>query len=164
MLTDYCTKDNHLLLGYIISCVKLEINRNFGEYYSPISYTEEIIMGIIMDAIDSQIIRPRVTSAESEGFAQTQADIQNFYSSGSPVRYRRTRTYGNSPNSSGASGGNGNYHYEIHLEPQSYSTGTHSPEQILSDIQVGGSGILGTPGTWDNAEQDIIEAVIANFS
>ena len=78
MLTDYCTKDNHLLLEYIISCVKLEINRNFGEYYSPISYTEEIIMGIIMDAIDSQIIRPRVTAAESEGFTQTQADIQNF--------------------------------------------------------------------------------------
>ena len=121
-------------------------------------------MGIIMDAIDSQIIRPRVTAAESEGFAQTQADIQNFYSSGSPVRYRRTGNYGNSPNSSGVSGSNGNYHYEIHLEPQSYSTGTHSPEQILSDIQVGGSGILGTPGTWDNAEQDIIEAVKANFS
>ena len=50
-------------------------------------------MGIIMDAIDSQIIRPRVTAAESEGFAQTQADIQNFYSSGSPVQYIRTGTY-----------------------------------------------------------------------
>lgn len=123
-----------------------------------------IIMGIIMDAIDAQIIRPRVTAAESEGFAQTQADIQNFYSSGSPVQYIRTGTYESSPRSSGVSGGNGNYHYEIHLEPQSYSTGTHSPEQILSDIQVGGSGILGTPGTWDNAKQDIIEAVIANFS
>lgn len=121
-------------------------------------------MGIIMDAIDAQIIRPRVEASEQEGFEMTQTDIQNFYSSGSPVQYIRTGTYESSPRSSGVSGGNGNYHYEIHLEPQSYSTGTHSPEQILSDIQVGGSGILGTPGTWDNAEQDIIEAVIANFS
>ena len=69
-------------------------------------------MGIIMDAIDAQIIRPRVTAAESEGFAQTQADIQNFYSSGSPVRYQRTGAYGNSPESSGViSKGNGNYEY-----------------------------------------------------
>ena len=42
-------------------------------------------MGIIMDAIDAQIIRPRVTAAESEGFAQTQTDIQNFYSTHLPL-------------------------------------------------------------------------------
>lgn len=120
-------------------------------------------MGKIMDAIDAQIIRPRVEAAESQGFQMTQADIQEFYASGSPVYYNRTGTYGNSPRSSGVSGGSGNYHYEIHLEPQSYSTGTHSPEQILSNIQNNGAGILGTPGTWDKAKQDIIEAVKANF-
>lgn len=162
---DYCTKDNHLLLGYIISCVKLEINRNFGEYYSPISYTEEIIMGIIMDAIDSQIIRPRVTAAESEGFAQTQADIQNFYSSGSPVQYIRTGTYESSPRSSGViSQGNGNYHYDIHLNVAEYPYGKLSGLQIMNCIQNNGAGVLGTPGTWDDSVQDIIEAVKANFS
>ena len=35
-------------------------------------------MGIIMDAIDAQIIRPRVEAAEQEGFEMTQTDIQNF--------------------------------------------------------------------------------------
>ena len=34
----------------------------------------------------------------------------------------------------------------------------------MSDIQNNGSGVLGTPGTWDDAVQDIIEAVKANFS
>jgi len=121
-------------------------------------------MGVIMDAIDAQIIRPRVTAAEQEGFAKTQVDVQEFYSGATPTVYQRTGTYGNSPRSSGVSGGNGNYHYEIHLEAQPYSTGTHSPDQILSDIQSGGSGIVGNPGTWDKSEQDIIEAVISNFS
>lgn len=121
-------------------------------------------MGKIMTAIDAEIIRPRVEASEQEGFSKTQSDVQEFYAGATPRYYQRTGTYANSPRSSGVSGGNGNYHYEIHLEAQSYNTGTHSPEQILSDIQVGGSGILGTPGTWDNAEQDIIEAVKANFS
>ena len=121
-------------------------------------------MGKIMDAIDSQIIRPRVTAAESEGFSQTQADIQNFYSSGSPVRYQRTGAYGNSPESSGViSKGNGNYEYHIHLNNPEYSTGTPG-FPVLEMAQNNGAGILGTPGTWDDAVQDIIEAVKANFS
>ena len=121
-------------------------------------------MGIIMDAIDSQIIRPRVTAAESEGFAQTQADIQNFYSSGSPVQYIRTGTYESSPRSSGVYGGNGNYHYDIHLNVAEYPYGKLSGLQIMNCIQNNGAGVLGTPGTWDDAVQDIIEAVKANFS
>ena len=122
-------------------------------------------MGIIMDAIDSQIIRPRVTAAESEGFAQTQADIQNFYSSGSPVKYIRTGTYESSPRSSGViSQGNGNYHYDIHLNVAEYPYGKLSGLQIMNCIQNNGAGVLGTPGTWDDAVQDIIEAVKANFS
>ena len=34
----------------------------------------------------------------------------------------------------------------------------------MTDIQNNGSGVLGTPGTWDDSVQDIIEAVKANFS
>ncbi|MBS7122901.1 MAG: hypothetical protein KH086_00835 [Coprobacillus sp.] len=121
-------------------------------------------MGIIMDAIDAQIIKPRVEAAEQEGFQMTQTDIQNFYSSGSPVKYIRTGTYESSPRSSGVSGSNGNYHYDIHLNVAEYPYGQHSGLQIMTDIQNNGSGVLGTHGTWDDAVQDIIEAVKANFS
>lgn len=121
-------------------------------------------MGKIMDAIDAQIIRPRVTAAESEGFQMTQTDIQEFYVSGSPRVYDRTGTYESSPRSSGVSGGNGNYHYEIHLNVAEYPYGNHSGLQIMTDIQNNGSGVLGTPGTWNNAAEDIIEAVKANFN
>ena len=121
-------------------------------------------MGIIMDAIDAQIIRPRVEAAEQEGFQMTQTDIQNFYSSGSPVKYIRTGTYESSPRSSGVvSQGNGNYHYDIHLNNPGYSTGTPG-FPVYENAQNNGAGILGTPGTWDDAVQDIIEAVKANFN
>ena len=121
-------------------------------------------MGKIMDAIDSQIIRPRVVASESEGFQMTQEDIQNFYSSGSPRYYQRTGTYESSPRSSGVSGGNGNYHYKIHLNVAEYPYGDHSGLQIMTDIQNHGSGVLGTPGTWADAAEDIIEAVKGHFS
>lgn len=121
-------------------------------------------MGVIMDAIDAQIIRPRVEAAEREGFEMTQVDIQNFYSSGAPRVYDRTETYASSPRSSGVSGGNGNYHYNIHLNVAEYPYGLHNGLQVITDIQNNGSGVLGTPGTWDDSVQDIIEAVKANFN
>lgn len=121
-------------------------------------------MGKIMDAIDSQIICPRVVESESKGFQMAQEDIQNFYSSGSPVQYIRTGAYGNSPESSGViSKGNGNYEYHIHLNNPEYSTGTPG-FPVLEMAQNNGAGILGTPGTWADAAEDIIEAVKANFS
>ena len=122
-------------------------------------------MGIIMDAIDSQIIRHRVTASEQEGLEMTKTDIRNFYKVPEGVRYRRTETYKNSPASSGVvSQGNGNYHYDIHLNVAEYPYGKLSGLQIMNCIQNNGSGVLGTPGTWDDAVQDIIEAVKANFS
>ena len=120
-------------------------------------------MGKIMDAIDAQIIRPRVEAAEREGLEQTKVDIQNFYSSGSPRVYDRTGTYMNSPASSGVSGGNGDYHYNIHLNVSEYPNGLHDGLKIMTDIQNNGSGVLGTPGTWYDSVEDIIEAVKANF-
>lgn len=121
-------------------------------------------MGKIFDAIDKQIIKPRVDASEQEGFQMTKEDIQSFYSQGNPVMYQRTGAYGNSPESSGVSGGNGNYHYNIHLNPPSYSTGTYDGQTVLQEAQYHGSGILGRAGTWFEAEEDIKQAVIKNFS
>ena len=121
-------------------------------------------MGKIMDAIDAEIIKPRVEASEQEGFERTQIDIQNFYSSGSPRYYQRTGAYGNSPESSGViSKGNGNYEYHIHLNNPEYSTGTPG-FPVLNMAQRNGAGILGTPGTWADSAEDIIEAVKGHFS
>ena len=62
-------------------------------------------MGKIFQAIDKQIIKPRVVAAEREGFQMTKEDIESFYMQGDPKRYKRTGAYGKSPESTGISGG-----------------------------------------------------------
>lgn len=120
-------------------------------------------MGKIFDAIDKQIIKPRVDSAESEGFMKADESIQSFSSQGAPKRYKRTGTYENSTTSTGVSGGNGNYHYSIYLNDSGYSTGT--PEfPVFQEAQYNGSGILGKAGTWEKAENDVIESAKKNFT
>lgn len=121
-------------------------------------------MGKIFDAIDKQIIKPRVDASEQEGFQMTKEDIESFYIVPEGKVYQRTGAYRNSPESSGVSGGNGNYHYNIHLNPPSYSTGTYDGQTVLQEAQYHGSGILGRAGTWFEAEEDIKQAVIKNFS
>ena len=121
-------------------------------------------MGKIFQAIDKQIIKPRVMASEKEGFQMTKKDIESFYTQGSPQVYQRTGALGESPESTGVSGGNGDYHYNIHLNPPSYSTGTYDGQTVLEEAQYHGSGILGRAGTWFEAQQDIEEAVKKNFT
>ena len=121
-------------------------------------------MGKIFQAIDKQVIKPRVVAAEREGFQMTKEDIESFYMQGDPKRYERTGAYGESPESTGVSGGNGNYDYNIHLNPPSYSTGTYDGQTVLEEAQYHGSGILGRAGTWFEAQQDIEEAIRKNFT
>ena len=121
-------------------------------------------MGKILDAIDKQIIKPRIMASEQEGFQAAKEDIESFYSVPGGRFYKRTGAYGESPESSGVSGGNGNYHYEIYLNPPEYSTGTYSGQKVMEEAQYNGSGILGKPNTWDESVRDIEEAIRKNFS
>ena len=120
-------------------------------------------MGKIFNQIDKQIIRPKVNKAYKQGFKATENNMQDFYSQGSPKIYSRTGQYGDSPRGSGVSGGNGEYNYWIMLEEPVYSTGTPG-FPVLDEAEVGGSGILGKPGRWEQSEQDIENAIIDNFS
>ena len=112
-------------------------------------------MGKIFDAIDKQIIKPRVKASYEEGFTMAKEDIEGFYIQGNPKVYRRTGAYGDSPNSDPPSGSNGNYNYNI---------GTYDGHTVLEQAQFKGSGILGRAGTWYEAEEDIKNAIIKNFS
>lgn len=120
-------------------------------------------MGKLFDAIDNQIIKPRVVASEDDGFRETKKDISSFYAQGSPKRYRRTHAYEDSPNSTGVvSEGNGNYNYKIYLKDHEYDTGTPG-FPVFQEIQHNGSGILGKSGTWDESQEDIIQAIKDNF-
>ena len=78
-------------------------------------------MGKIWNAVDRQVIRPRVYAAEAEGIASTFEAIGSFYGQGNPVLYQRTGNYGSSPYSSGVQGGGGKYDYTIGLVVSDYS-------------------------------------------
>ncbi len=121
-------------------------------------------MGKIFDAIDKQIIKPRVKASYEEGFTMAKEDIEGFYIQGNPKVYRRTGAYGDSPNSDPPSGSNGNYNYNIRLDDPEYHTGTYDGHTVLEQAQFKGSGILGRAGTWYEAEEDIKNAIIKNFS
>ena len=129
-------------------------------------------MGKILDAIDAQIIKPRMISSEKESFIATKTDIQNFYTQGNPKYYAypakpkgtRTGAYGKSPRSTGVSGAKGNYKFSIYLEEPKYTTGTFDGHTVLEQIQWRGSGILGKAGTWFEAQQDIKSITIKNFT
>lgn len=121
-------------------------------------------MGKIFDAIDKQIIKPRVIASESEGYKRTEEDINSFYTQGNPKIYERTGAYGESPESSGVSGGNGNYHFSIRLNDPTYSTGTFDGRKVLEEAQHNGYGILGKSGTWAETERDVEAIINKNFS
>lgn len=120
-------------------------------------------MGKIFEAIDKQIIKPRVDASESGGLSKTKENVESFYNQGFPTQYLRTGALGESPESSGVSGGNGEYKYEIHLNEPTYSTGTPG-YPVLQEAQHNGSGILGKPGTWDYSIRDIEEELKKNFT
>ena len=120
-------------------------------------------MGKIFEAIDKQIIKPRVDNAYNEGLQMTKEDIKSFYDVPPGTSYERTYKYKNSPDGSPPSGGDGNYNYEIRLNVSDYSTGTYSGQKVFEEAQWHGSGILGRAGTWFEAEEDIKEAIKKNF-
>lgn len=119
-------------------------------------------MGKIMNAIDRQILKPRVIKAEQQGFQKTDEHMHDFHSQGRPVSYKWTHQIEETANRSGVSGGGGNYDYSIWLERPTYSTG--SPGfPVLEEAQNNGSGILGKPNTWEDSLRDIEEALQQNF-
>ena len=120
-------------------------------------------MGKIFDAIDKQIIKPRVDNAYNEGLQMTKEDIESFYVVPPGKVYVRTDTYKNSPDGTPPSGGDGKYHYDIHLNVSDYSTGTYSGQKVFEEAQWNGSGILGRGGTWYEAMDDIEQAIKKNF-
>lgn len=129
---------------------------------SPFHIERVISLGKIFDVIDKQI-KTRVEASYVEGFSQAKEDIEGFYIQGVPKIYERTGAYGDSPNSTPPSGGNGNYHYNIRLDDPEYHTGTYDGHTVLEQAQFKGSGILGRAGTWYEAEEDIKKVIMENF-
>lgn len=95
-----------------------------------------------------------------------QTEVEVFYSGGHPVAYdrtfamegapERTEVFGNGDSIAGEVWMNGNY---------TYNTGSYpSGMQVFLWAEDGAAGIVGTPNTWERAEQQIKWMVEAAFN
>lgn len=121
-----------------------------------------------MDALDVVLKRIQaeaeaaIDEALSNGFEATKQNVEDFYSQGQPRYYQRTGQLGKTPESTGVSGHGNHYEAQIWLNGDySYNTGTYSGAKVLSEAEMGGSGILGKPGFWEKSEEDIKRALDA---
>ena len=119
-------------------------------------------------AIEAEI-RAKMMDAMNETESKSYEDADrhvssDFYSQGSPTMYERTGTLGGTARSTGVQGGGNSVSADIYLDTGiSYSTGTYSGAQVISEAEVGGSGILGKPGFWKDTEEDIQKNLDAAF-
>lgn len=96
-----------------------------------------------------------MNKAESNTYLNANEHMTEFYSQGNPVMYKRTGQLGNSTRTTGVKGGGNRLHAEIYLDPMyEYDTGTYTAAKVMSEAEVGGSGILGKSGFWERTEED----------
>ena len=118
----------------------------------------------VKDEILSDVLAA-ATEWESESYFSARKNLLYFYDTEPPHIYRRTGQLGNSPRTTGLTGGNGNYSADIYLDQgYEYSTGTYSTPKVFDEAEAGGSGIIGNSGFWQKTESDIAEAEFRIFS
>lgn len=96
--------------------------------------------------------------------ADAQMNTKAFYSGSNPKSYTRTYKYGDSPTIDGIEDMGDTLFSAVYLDNgYTYDTGTYSAKQVFEEAEVGGSGILGTPGTWAETEKDIKHNIQNSF-
>lgn len=90
--------------------------------------------------------------------------VGTFYS-GIPKVYVRTGELTNSPKVTGPTSTGDACIVEMELDPglMHHTTGTFSEEQILDATNQGTSGVVGTPGYWNRAEENAKIIADAHF-
>lgn len=105
-----------------------------------------------------------MNEAESKTFLDALDNLSDFYSGGTPSYYKRTGALGNSPKTTGVTGGGNHLHAEIYLDPMyEYNTGTYTAAKVMAEAEVGGSGIVGKSGFWQKTEEEALRNVESAF-
>lgn len=107
-----------------------------------------------------------MNTTEKRSHMKALENAEEFYSQGNPKIYKRTGTYGVSPDSTGVSGGANRLEADIYMNPNGhgYTTGTFSAQQVWEAVESGSAGVLGVPGRWAETEKDIENIIEEEFS
>ena len=112
-------------------------------------------MASLVNALQAEM-REAMEETTDNSLADAQLNTKAFYAGGIPVQYERTGQYGSSPNTHGVTGSGNTLFSDVYLDDEyKYNTGTYSARKVFEEAEIGGSGIVGTPGTWERTEEDI---------
>lgn len=109
-------------------------------------------------------VRAGMNAARDEVEIKLEDNVMGYYDLGNPVKYERTGTLLESPNTTPVSGGD---HFEFKAEMEeniAYHTGTYSGAQVIDATEQGHSGTLGRHGYFAKTEAEIPEIVDRNMS
>lgn len=110
-------------------------------------------------------VRLAAESARNEIDKELQDNVMDYYGSGNPVKYERTGTLLESPNTTPVSGGGNHFTFESYLDENiSYHTGTFSGAEVIDATEQGHSGTLGKHGYFKRTEEAVPKILEKTFS
>ena len=110
-------------------------------------------------------VRAGMNAARDEVEIKLEDNVMGYYDLGNPVKYERTGTLLESPNTPPVSGGGDHFEFKAEMEENiAYHTGTYSGAQVIDATEQGHSGTLGRHGYFAKTEAEIPEIVDRNMS
>lgn len=110
-------------------------------------------------------VRAGMNAARDEVKVKLEDNVMGYYDIGNPVKYERTGTLLESPNTTPVSGGGNLFKFKAEMEESiSYHTGTYTGAQVIEATEQGHSGTLGKHGYFAKTEAEIPEIVDRNMA
>lgn len=110
-------------------------------------------------------VRAGMNAARDEVEIKLEDNVLGYYDFGNPIKYERTGTLLESPNTTPVSGGGDHFEFKAEMQDNiSYHTGTYSGAQVIDATEQGHSGTLGRHGYFAKTEAEIPEIVDRNMS
>lgn len=110
-------------------------------------------------------VRAGMDAARDEVKVKFEDNVMGYYDIGNPVKYERTGTLLESPNTTPVSGGGNHFEFKVEMQDSiSYHTGTYTGAQVIDATEQGHSGTLGKHGYFAKTEAKIPEIVDRNMA
>nr|DAU90967.1 MAG TPA: hypothetical protein [Caudoviricetes sp.] len=110
-------------------------------------------------------VRSGMNAARDEVKVKFEDNVIGYYDIGNPVKYDRTGTLLESPNTTPVSGGGNLFKFKAEMQDSiSYHTGTYTGAQVIDATEQGHSGTLGKHGYFAKTEAEIPEIVDRNMA
>lgn len=110
-------------------------------------------------------VRSGMNAARDEVKVKFEDNVMGYYDIGNPVKYERTGTLLESPNTTPVSGGGNLFKFKAEMEDSiSYHTGKYTGAQVIDATEQGHSGTLGKHGYFAKTEAEIPEIVDRNMT